>query len=159
MLKFSLFSNRSIAAKLMTMTVVGAVCMALVAATVLWIARSQLVVERTEKAHAIVDAAWQIADTFYKEAAAGKTTEAEAKARFLAAASAIRYEATNNYLYIYDTETGIALASGITALIGKDMRPVKDANGLPFASMLMDIARRGEGSLRYVFPRSNAGGI
>jgi methyl-accepting chemotaxis protein len=149
------FSNRSIATKLMTMTVVGAICMALVAATVLWVARSQLVVERTEKAHAIVDAAWQIADTFYKEAAAGKMTEAEAKARFLAAASAIRYEATTNYLYIYDFESGIALASGITALIGKDMRPVKDANGLPFASMLMDIARRGEGSLRYVFPRSN----
>jgi methyl-accepting chemotaxis protein len=155
MSKPSLFSNRSTAAKLMTMTIVGAACMALVAATVLLIARSQLVVERTEKAHAIVDAAWQIADTFYKEAAAGKMTNAEAKARFLAAAGAVRYEATTNYLYIYDTETGIALASGITALVGKDMRLVKDANGLPFASMLMDIAKRGEGSLRYVFPRSN----
>ena len=153
--KPSLFLNRSIAAKLMTMTIVGAACMALVAATVLWIARSQLVVERTQKAHAIVDAAWQMADTFHKDAAAGKMTDAEAKARFLVAAGAIRYEAGTNYLYIYDFETGIALASGITALVGKDMRPVKDANGLPFAAMLMDIAKRGEGSLRYTFPRSN----
>jgi methyl-accepting chemotaxis protein len=153
--KPSLFSNRSIAAKLMTMTIVGAACMALVAATVLWIARSQLVVERTEKAHAIVDAVWQIADTFQHDAAAGKMTDAEAKARFLAAAGAIRYEANTNYLFIYDFETGIALASGITALVGKDMRPIKDANGLPFASMLMDIAKRGEGSLRYTFLRSN----
>jgi methyl-accepting chemotaxis protein len=155
MSKPSLFSNRPIAVKLMTMTIVGAACMALVAATVLWIARSQLVAERTEKAHAIVDAAWQIADTFYKESAAGKMTEAEARARFLAAAAAIRYEAGTNYLYIYDNETGIGLASGIAALVGKDMRQVKDANGMPFASMLMDISRRGEGSLRYVFPRSS----
>ena len=153
--KPSLFLNRSIAAKLMTMTIVSAACMALVAATVLWIARSQLVVERIQKAHAIVDAAWQMADTFHKDAAAGKMTDAEAKARFLVAAGAIRYEAGTNYLYIYDFETGIALASGITALVGKDMRPVKDANGLPFAAMLMDIAKRGEGSLRYTFPRSN----
>jgi methyl-accepting chemotaxis protein len=35
------------------------------------------------------------------------------------------------------------------------MRPVKDANGLPFASMLMDIAKQGQGSLRYSFLRSS----
>ena len=35
------------------------------------------------------------------------------------------------------------------------MRNVKDANGLPFASMLMDIARRGQGTLRYTFLRSS----
>ncbi len=58
----NLFSNRSIAAKLACMTIVGAVCMALVAATVLVIARSQLITERIEKAHAIVDAVWQMAD-------------------------------------------------------------------------------------------------
>jgi methyl-accepting chemotaxis protein len=52
----NLFSNRSIAAKLAAMTIVGAICMALVAATVLLIARGQVVTERTEKAHAIVDA-------------------------------------------------------------------------------------------------------
>ncbi len=51
----NLFSNRSIAAKLAAMTIVGAICMALVAATVLLIARGQVVTERTEKAHAIVD--------------------------------------------------------------------------------------------------------
>jgi methyl-accepting chemotaxis protein len=82
-------------------------------------------------------------------------TDAEAKARFFAASDAIRYEANTNYLFIYDYETGIAQVSGLKALVGKDMRGVKDANGLPFASMLMDIARRGEGSLRYTFPRSN----
>ena len=66
-----LFSNRSVAIKLATMTIVGAICMVLVAATVLLVARSQLVTERTEKAHAIVDAVWQMADGFQRAAASG----------------------------------------------------------------------------------------
>ena len=152
----NLFSNRSIAAKLAAMTIVGAICMALVAATVLLIARGQVVTERTEKAHAIVDAVWQMADSFQHAAAAGQMTEEEAKKRFFAAAGAVWYEAHTNYVFIYDFETGICVSNpGVPTLLGKDMRTVKDANGLPFASMLMDLARQGQGSLRYSFLRSS----
>ena len=152
----NLFSNRSIAAKLAAMTIVGAICMALVAATVLLIARGQVVTERTEKAHAIVDAVWQMADSFQHAAAAGQMTEEEAKKRFFAAAGAVWYEAHTNYVFIYDFETGICVSNpGVPTLLGKDMRTVKDANGLPFASMLMDIAKQGQGSLRYSFLRSS----
>src|SRR6185437_9139765 len=73
----SLFANRPIGVKLAIMTVVGAICMALVAAAVLVVARDQLISERTEKAQAIVDAAWNMADGFQKQAAAGKITEEE----------------------------------------------------------------------------------
>jgi methyl-accepting chemotaxis protein len=151
-----LFSNRSIATKLAAMTVVGAICMALVASTILLIARNQLITERTEKAHAIVDAVWQIADTFQKEAASGKMTDEEARTRFFAAAGAIWYEGHTNYVFIYDYETGITVSNpGIPHLLGKDMRPMKDAFGLPFASMLIEIAKQGQGSLRYSFLRSS----
>jgi methyl-accepting chemotaxis protein len=153
---FSLFSNRSIAVKLAVMTIVGAICMALVATTILLIARSQLVTERTEKAHAIVDAVWQMADSFHKAAAAGEMTEEEAKKRFFFAAGSVWYENHTNYTYIYDYETGICVSNpGVPTLLGKDMRPVKDAFGLPFAAMLMDLARQGQGSLRYSFLRSS----
>src|SRR5215467_895176 len=97
---FSLFSNRSIAVKLAVMTVVGAICMAMVATTILLIARSQLVTERTEKAHAIVDAVWSLADGFHKAAASGEMTEEEAKKRFFAAAGTVWYENHTNYTYI-----------------------------------------------------------
>src|ERR1700680_686275 len=151
-----LLSNRSIAAKLSAMTIVGAICMALVAATVLLIARSQLVTERTEKARAVVDAVWEMADSFQRAAASGQMTEEEAKKRFLAVAGAVWYEGHTNYVFIYDFETGICVMnSGVPTLLGKDMRTVKDANGLPFASMLMDIAKRGQGSLRYTVLRSS----
>src|ERR1700722_19124786 len=103
------FANRPIAVKLATMTVVGAICMALVAASVLMVARNQLISERTEKAQAMVDAAWNMADNFQKQAAAGKMTEDEAKTRFFAAASAIWYEDHTNYLFMYDYESGIGV--------------------------------------------------
>lgn len=150
-----LFSNRSIAVKLAAMTIVGAICMVLVATTVLLIARSQLVTERTEKAHAIVDAVWQLADGYQQMAASGKITEEEAKKKFFEAANNVWYENHTNYVYIYDYETGICVSNpGVATLLGKDMRGVKDANGLPFAQMLLDIARQGQGSLRYTFLRS-----
>ena len=153
-----LFSNRSIASKLAAMTIVGAICMALVATSVLLVARNQLIAERTEKAQAIVDAVWQIADGFQQAATAGKMTEDEAKAKFFAVASTVWYEGHTNYVFIYDTETGICVANpGVSTLLGKDMRPVKDANGLPFASMMIDIARQGGAgsSIRYTFLRSS----
>ena len=154
----NLFSNRPISVKLATMTVVGAICMALVAASVLVVARNQLISERTEKAQAIVDAAWNMADNFQKQAAAGKMTDEEAKARFFAAAGAIWYEDHTNYIFMYDTETGICnVNSGVPTLLGKDMRDVKDANGMPFAAMMIDIARKGGAGqpIRYTFLRSS----
>ena len=154
----SLFSNRPISVKLATMTVVGAICMALVATAVLVVARNQLITERTEKAQAVVDAAWNMADSFQKEAAAGKMTEEEAKARFYAAAGAVWYEGHTNYLFIYDTETGISVVNpGVPTLLGKDMRPMKDSNGLPFAAMMIDIAHKGGAgsAIRYTFLRSS----
>jgi len=152
-----LFSNRSIAAKLSVMAIVGTICMALVATTVLLIARSQLLAERTEKAHAIVDAVWSLADGYQKMAAAGKITEDEAKKKFFEASNLVWYENHTNYLFIYDYDAGIVVSNpGVTNLLGKDMRGVKDAYGLPFAQMLMDLARKGEGSVRYSFLRSNS---
>jgi methyl-accepting chemotaxis protein len=151
----NLFSLRSIGAKLAIMTVVGAFCMALVASTILWITRSQLIAERTEKAHAIVDVVWNLADGYYKQYKAGQITEEQAKKRFLEANTYVWYEDHTNYVYIYDYETGICVSNpGIPSFVGKDMRPNKDANGMPFAIMLMDIAKKGQGTLRYSFRRS-----
>jgi methyl-accepting chemotaxis protein len=151
----NLFANRSIGAKLAAMTIVGAICMALVASTILWIARNQLITERTEKAHAIADAVWEIADGFHRAAAAGQMTDEEAEKRFFAVAGTVWYEGHTNYMFIYDYDTGISVVNtGVPTLLGKDMRTFKDANGLPFASMLIDLARQGQGSVRYTFLRS-----
>jgi methyl-accepting chemotaxis protein len=153
----NLFSaTRSIGAKLAIMTLVSAICMALVATAVLWIARGQLMTERTERAHAIVEAVWNMADGYYKAYKAGQMTEEEARKRFIEANDKIWYENHTNYVYIYDYETGLCVSNpGFPNFIGKDMRPNKDAEGRPFAIMLMDIAKKGEGTLRYSFRRTS----
>ncbi len=153
----NIVAPHSIAAKLTAMAIAGAVFMMLVALTVLLIARAELATERTEKAHAVVDAVWSMADSFKHAAESGAITEDEAKARFLAASSAVWFEGHTNYLFIYDTDTGLCVMNaGNPGLLGKDVRGLKDANGLPFASMMLDIARRGEGTIRYAFPKGGA---
>jgi methyl-accepting chemotaxis protein len=152
----NLLALRSIAAKLTAMAVAGVLFMVFVAVTVLLIARAELGAERVEKAHAMVDAVWNMADGFHKAAASGAMTEQEAKARLFEATRGIWFEGHTNYVFIYDTETGLCVMnSGNVALVGKDVRGLKDANGLPFASMMLDIARQGEGTIRYAFPRGN----
>jgi methyl-accepting chemotaxis protein len=146
---------RSIAARLTAMAVAGAVFMVFVAVTVLLIARAELAAERTEKAHAMVDAVWNMAESFQHAAASGAMTEDEAKARLSAAASGIWFEGHTNYVFMYDTETGLCVVNtGNPALIGKDVRGLKDSSGLPFASMMLEMAKRqGEGTIQYAFPK------
>ena len=104
----NLFSLRSIGAKLALMTVVGAICMALVASTVLWIARNQLVTERIEKAHAAVDIVWNLADGYYQAYRAGQMTEEEAKKRFLEANNTSGTKTTATTLTSTTTRPGCA---------------------------------------------------
>ncbi|MDE1933017.1 MAG: cache domain-containing protein [Bradyrhizobium sp.] len=136
------------------MAVAGALFMLFVALTVLLIARSELASERAERARAIVDAVWSMADSFKRAADTGAMSEEEAKTRFFTAAGAVWFEGHTNYVFIYDTETGLCVMNtGNPGLIGKDVRELKDAGGMRFASMMLDIARRGEGTIRYAFPR------
>src|SRR5579863_9288986 len=139
------------------MAVAGALFMVLVALTVLFIARGELATERTERARAIVDAVASMAESFKHAAESGAMSEEEAKARFYAASGNIWFEGHTNYVFIYDTETGLCVMNtGNPGLVGKDVRGLKDSAGLPFASMMLDIARRGEGTIRYSFPRGGA---
>jgi methyl-accepting chemotaxis protein len=154
----SAFAHRTIAAKLGVMAAAGAVFMVLVAITVLLIARGELGAERVEKAHAVVDGVWAMADDLERAAASGKMTTEEAKARFFAAAGSVWFEGHTNYVFIYDTETGLCVMNtGNPALLGKDVRGLKDSNGLPFAAMMIDIAKGpAEGTLRYAFPKGTS---
>jgi len=150
------FVHWTITAKLAAMAAAGALFMVLISVTVLLIARAELAAERIEKAHAVVDAVWGIADNLRQAADAGKITVDEAKARLFAAAGAVWFEGHTNFVFFYDADTGICVMNtGLPALVGKDMRGIRDPNGIPFPSMILDIAKRGqEGTVRFVFPRT-----
>jgi len=113
-------------AKLTAMAVAGVLFMVLVACTVLFIAHSELAAERVEKAHAMVDAVWNMADSLQHEARSGAMSEDEARKRFFAAASGIWFEGHTNYVFIYDTETGLCVMNvGNASLLGKDVRGLR----------------------------------
>jgi methyl-accepting chemotaxis protein len=152
------FAYRSIAAKLTAMAAAGVLFMVLVAATILVIARGELTAERTARAQAVVDSAWGIADSFQHAAEAGTMTAAEAKARFKAAAGGMWFEGHTNYLFIYDTETGICIVNtGNPALLGKDVHSLRDSNGNAFATKMLELAQGGgQGTIQYAFPRGNS---
>src|SRR5665213_1018321 len=151
----TLFALRSIAAKLIAMAAASVLFMVFVAVTVLYIAHNELAAERVEKAHAMVEAVWNMADGFQHAAESGAMTEEQAKARFFEAGRSIWFEGHTNYVFIYDTESGVSLMnSGNTALCMGEGRGPKDANGLPFAAMMLDMTKRqAEGPLHYAFPR------
>jgi methyl-accepting chemotaxis protein len=150
-----MLANRSIATKLAIMAAVEASFMVVVAVIVLLFARQSMVAERIEKAHAVVDTVWSIADTLHRQAEGGAITEAEAKARFLALANGVWFEKHTNYAFVYDIDTGKSLANpGIPNLIGVDMRTKTDAYGVHFADNIIGIARdQGEGFTRYNFQK------
>src|SRR5579863_10030096 len=73
LLKF--IAQHSIAAKLAAMAAAGALFMLLVALTVLLIARGELATERTERARAVVDSVWSMAESFKRAAESGSMSE------------------------------------------------------------------------------------
>ena len=150
-----LVANRSIAAKLAIMAAVEACLMVVIAVIVLFFARQAMVAERIEKAHAVVDSVYSIADTLHHAAAAGTMSDDEAKQRFLAVANGIWFENHANYTFVYDLATGKSLANpGIPNLVGVDMRQKTDAYGVHFAQNILGIARDpGQGFTRYNFQK------
>ena len=49
-------------------------------------------------------------------------------------------------------QRAVRICQGGPNLVGKDMRDFRDANGLPFASIMMEAAKtKGEGTLRFSF--------
>jgi methyl-accepting chemotaxis protein len=147
--------QRSIAARLAAMTAACALFMVLVAVTVLLIARAELMAERDERAHAVIDSTWSIANRMQHAVVSGAVTADEAKARFTDAAGAISYDGQTNSLFVYDTETGLCVVNRANpSLLGKDVRGLRDSGGMLFASAMIDIAKYpGEGTVRYTFPR------
>jgi methyl-accepting chemotaxis protein len=149
----------SITGRLGSITACGAICMLLSAGTVLILVRDELQAERIQKARAVVDSVYSIAEGFAADATAGKLTADEARQRFIEATQKVFFEDHNNYPFVYDLGTGVAVANpGRPDLTGKDMREAKDGRGRLFARDMMEIAKRqGSGTLGYAFPRKAGG--
>ncbi|MAC45607.1 MAG: chemotaxis protein [Oceanospirillum sp.] len=102
----------------------------------------------------LVQSAQGIVEHYYQQSQQGVLSEAEAQKQALAAVSAMRFDTGKfNYIFIGDKD-GVQLASGVKALIGKNIMGLKDPMGKPFVQELYREARAGGGFVDYQWPNS-----
>lgn len=104
--------------------------------------------------HDLVEGAYTILEASYQKAERGELSEAEAKARALAALRAFRYD-TNGYLWIHDLQQRVIMHPMKPEWEGQDKSDVKEPDGKSLYGSMNDVIRTnaGEGSYAYVWPK------
>ncbi len=111
---------------------------------------------RTESTRYVVDAAWGILDYYGKQVNAGKLTLAQAQAQAKEALRHERYQ-NGNYLWINDLRPSMIMHSAKPAMEGSDLSNFHDPNGvLLFADAVRICRAKGEGAIRYMWPKPGA---
>jgi len=100
----------------------------------------------------LVESGVSVIDHYYQLSQNGTLTEAEAQHQALAAVTAMRFD-NGNYLFVGDKQ-GVQLASGVPALVGKNILGLKDPMGKAFVQELYSQARNGGGFVDYKWPNS-----
>ena len=146
------FSNISIAARAWMILALFAV--GLIANTLLDTAktREHLRDSYEKGVTLLVESAVGVADHYYQLSKQGALSEEEAKKQALAAIAAMRFD-NGNYIFVGDS-SGVQLASGVKALIGKNILGLKDPTGHAFVQSLYDAARNGGAFVDYKWPNS-----
>ncbi|MEJ2766371.1 methyl-accepting chemotaxis protein [Photobacterium sp. MCCC 1A19761] len=100
----------------------------------------------------LVESAVGIVSYYHGLSQSGVMTEQAAQQAALTAVSAMRFD-HGNYIFVGD-DTGVQLASGVAALIGKNTLGLKDANGVEFVRELYRQGANGGGFVDYLWPNS-----
>jgi methyl-accepting chemotaxis protein len=147
-----LLSRWKIGVRLQTITVVTLVTIGTILVSVYHMETSRLYSARVSLLHAIDDSAIAIMSAYHDDETAGRFTRAEAQARASAAIKAMRYQG-DEYLWINGMQA-MVMHPIKPELNGRDLSTIADPNGFhPFVAMVDLVRARGEGTIRYVWPR------
>jgi methyl-accepting chemotaxis protein len=136
-------------ALLVGLMLVGLVASAWIAVSLL---HSQILVDRQQTLHAVVDNALSLAQSLQRDVEAGRTTRDDALKSFLHTIGSMRYDNGTGYVFVYDMD-GVYLWSPNPADIGKNKLGVV-ANGVPVIRGLRDETRaHGAASVSYSWAR------
>lgn len=114
----------------------------------------QMITDKIDKTHAVVEIARDVAKSFAARAQAGEIDEATAQALTKATIRGLRYDG-KNYVYIHDL-TGTVLAHGVApARENKNFINEKDAAGNDYIQDITQVGKQGGGTVRYFFPRAH----
>ena len=116
----------------------------------------QMITDKIDKTHAVVEIARDVAKSFAARAQAGEIDEATAQALTKATIRGLRYDG-KNYVYIHDL-TGTVLAHGVApARENKNFINEKDAAGNDYIQDITQVGKQGGGTVRYFFPKTPGG--
>jgi methyl-accepting chemotaxis protein len=116
----------------------------------------RMIVDRTDKLRVLVEVAHSIAQTLEGDVKAGGLTREQALDRFRALIYGIRYDG-DEYLMAYASD-GIIIAHGADrAMQGANRNSLVDVDGHAIVPDMIGVARQGEGTTTYSYPRSKGG--
>jgi methyl-accepting chemotaxis protein len=148
----SIVRTLKVSHKLAVLAALAVVGMALIAGAALWNLNRELYAAAAERTRAIVDASMSIVASFEAEERAGRLTREQAQQRAIAVLTALRY-GNGDYVFVQDPDL-VTISHPVPALVGRPMRDVHDVNGVYFPRELQAAARRGGGTVYYVWPKA-----
>ncbi len=146
-------SNLSISKKLVIFLAVSCVAIFAMLAYTLVIYRATLVSERQHEVVQLVDTAASVFVRYEKMAADGKISTEDARERALAAVEALRY-GQDGYFWVQDTDIKMVMHPIKPSLNDKELKDIKDADGLNLFVAMNDVIREnnGAGFVNYMWP-------
>jgi len=113
----------------------------------------QLYRGKQEQVQHLVEAAWNIADAYAKDVAAGELTVEAAQEEAKHALTHLRYDG-DNYFWVNDLDARMVMHPAKPELNGKDMSESRDPNGTALFQDFVKVAKeKGEGFTEYYWPK------
>ena len=106
-----------------------------------------------ERVQSIVEVAIGTIKDFEARTAKGEMTLDAARQAARNAVRAMRYDG-DEYLFVTDLESRIEVHGGQPQIEGQNLGGFKDPNGIPFAQLLVEAARKGGGYVSYSWPKA-----
>ena len=149
-----MIGNLRIKSKIMLIAAAGLAGLIVVVGISLIKLRAQMFSERQIQTQHLIETASTLVDHYAQAAREGRLSEDTARKEALAAVTSLRYS-DGEYFYILDP-TGTVIAHGADPkLVGRNLKAVKDQNGVAFAAEMIEGARADGGvTVRYVWPKA-----
>ena len=148
-----MFLNRMrIGAKLWTILGLGLVLLVVASGGTLVFTRSEMLDERMEKVHALVETVATYADALDKQMTGGEINRDQALAKLHDLVHAMRYEG-GNYFFVLDFNNTMLIHAAKPELEGTDVSEMKDPTGKTLFKDLAVAARAGGGAVFYMWPK------
>ncbi len=138
--------------RLMITGVVCAIGMILLIADAGYTLRQQMIKDRINQSHDLVDVSRGILQHYYQMSADKKLDEATAKSMALAAIRDLRFEGSE-YFFVYDNSGTALLVPTLPEREGKNLIDATDPDGVPFVRNMQQAAAAGGGVSFFKFPK------